>query len=99
MKKPDLSRLKEILDYDPSTGKVYTKKGRQLTPDQDGLVVVFDSKANIRSVKHKLEKVISKDIENWITDHEVIPQDREKQRSELQRLVDAAVKHAQQITS
>jgi len=57
MKKPDLSRLKEILDYDPSTGKVYTKKGRQLTPDQDGLVVVFDSKANTRSVKHKLEKV------------------------------------------
>lgn len=57
MKKRDLSRLKEILDYDPSTGKVYTKKGRQLTPDDDGLVVVFDNQAIVRSVKHKLDKL------------------------------------------
>ena len=55
--KPSLERLKEILKYDPVTGKVCTLKGRALTADQNGLVIVFDNQAKKPSTKYKLERV------------------------------------------
>lgn len=55
--KPSLERLKEILKYDPVTGKVCTLKGRALIADQDGLVTVFDRDAKKPSTKYKLERV------------------------------------------
>lgn len=55
--KPSLERLKEILKYDPVTGKVCTLKGRALIADQNGLVIVFDNEAKKPSTKYKLERV------------------------------------------
>ena len=47
MNKQSLERLKELLEYNPETGKVTIKKSqRTLTADQDGIVVIFDSKAH-----------------------------------------------------
>jgi len=56
-KAPNIKRLKELLDYDPLTGRVTTKKGRLLVPDDDGLVVVFDNLAVKRSVRYKLDRI------------------------------------------
>ena len=52
-----LSRLQEILDYDASTGKVYTKKSRVITPEQDGTVVIFDKNATPKSKRFKLDRL------------------------------------------
>jgi len=48
--------LRELLDYNPSTGAVTTKRKRVLTADHDGLVVVFDGK-NKKSIKMKLDRL------------------------------------------
>ena len=57
MQKPSLERLKELLTYDPSKGGVYTRKGRLLIPDTDGLVTIFDQYAKTKRVKYKLERI------------------------------------------
>ena len=58
MNKQSLERLKELLEYNPETGKVTIKKSqRVLTPDADGIVVIFDSKANPKTRKYKLERI------------------------------------------
>lgn len=57
MQKPSLERLKELLTYDPSKGGVYTRKGRLLFADSDGLVTIFDQYAKIKRVKYKLERI------------------------------------------
>lgn len=49
-------RLRELLDYDPSTGVVKTRKGRVLMPDHDGLVVIFCSETKTK-IKQKLERI------------------------------------------
>ena len=55
MNKQSLERLKELLEYNPETGKVTIKKSqRVLTADQDGIVVIFDSKAKPKTRKYKL---------------------------------------------
>ena len=67
MNKQSLERLKEILEYNPETGKVTIKKSqRVLTADQDGIVVIFDSKAkpktrNRQSMSNRSVKVNIKD--------------------------------------
>lgn len=58
MQKQTLERLKELLEYDSSTGKVLLKKSKRiLAPDQDGLVVIFDRLASPKVRKYKLERV------------------------------------------
>ncbi len=58
MQKQTLERLKELLDYCPSSGKVTIKKNKRvLAPDNDGLVVIFDRQANPRSKKYKLDRL------------------------------------------
>ncbi len=57
MQKPSLDRLKELLVYDQTTGRIYTNRGRLLVADSNGLVTVFDKKAKIRRVKYKLERI------------------------------------------
>lgn len=51
-----ISRIRELLNYDPSTGIVTTKKNRVLLPDNNGQVVVFDS-IDKKSIKSKLDKL------------------------------------------
>ena len=59
MNKKSLERLKEILEYNPTTGKVSMKKsGRILQQDQDGLVIIFDKGSIPHSKKFKLERII-----------------------------------------
>ncbi len=70
--KPSLERLKEILKYDPVTGKVCTLKGRALTADQDGLVTVFDRDAKKPSTKYKLERVA------YFLAHDFFPREDQK---------------------
>ena len=56
MNKQSLERLKELLEYNPETGKVTIKKSqRTLTADQDGIVVIFDSKAKPKTRKYKFQ--------------------------------------------
>lgn len=58
MNKQSLERLKELLEYNPETGKVIIRKSqRVLTPDADGIVVIFDSKAKPKTRKYKLERI------------------------------------------
>jgi len=58
MNKQSLERLKELLEYNPETGKVTIKKSnRILTCDNDGIVVIFDSKAKPKTRKYKLERI------------------------------------------
>jgi len=58
MNKQSLERLKELLEYNPETGKVTIKKSnRVLTCDNDGIVVIFDSKAKPKTRKYKLERI------------------------------------------
>ena len=58
MNKQSLERLKELLEYNPETGKVTIRKSqRVLTPDADGIVVIFDSKAKPKTRKYKLERI------------------------------------------
>ena len=58
MNKQSLERLKELLEYNPETGKVTIKKSqRTLTADPDGIVVIFDSKAKPKTRKYKLERI------------------------------------------
>lgn len=50
-------RLREVLDYDPLSGRILNKKTRRLLqPDHDGLVIIFDS-ATKRSIKMKLDRI------------------------------------------
>ena len=50
-------RLREVLDYDPLSGRILNKKTRRLLqPDPDGLVIIFDS-ATKRSIKMKLDRI------------------------------------------
>ena len=50
-------RLREVLDYDPLSGRILNKKTRRLLqPDHDGLVIIFDSAAK-RSIKMKLDRI------------------------------------------
>lgn len=54
-----ISRLREILSYNPSTGEVKIKKsGRTLIPDDDGLVYVSDSKSIPRVKRYKLDRLV-----------------------------------------
>jgi excisionase family DNA binding protein len=39
-----------------------------------------------------------KDVEEWISNHEITQVDREAQLSELQRLMHKAIKHARKVT-
>lgn len=58
MQKQSLERLKELLEYEPETGKVtIIRNKRVLTPDPDGIVVIFDSKAKPKTRKYKLERI------------------------------------------
>lgn len=58
MQQKTLERLKDLLEYDPSSGKVHLKKSkRALVQDPDGLVVVFDKLATPRVRKYKLERI------------------------------------------
>lgn len=50
------ARLRELLDYDPSTGVITTKRKRVLQPDDDGLVVVF-CPITKKKFKQKLERI------------------------------------------
>ena len=60
MNKQSLERLKELLEYNPETGKVTIKKSqRTLTADQDGIVVIFDSKAKPKTRKYNFQEVLS----------------------------------------
>lgn len=53
-----LTRLRELLRYDPLTGEVQVaKSSRLLTPDHDGLVAIFDSEAKPKLKKYKLDKL------------------------------------------
>ena len=70
--KPSLERLKEILKYDPVTGKVCTLKARALTADQNGLVIVFDNQAKKPSTKYKLERVA------YFLAHDFFPREDQK---------------------
>ena len=70
--KPSLERLKEILKYDPVTGKVCTLKGRALIADQNGLVIVFDNQAKKPSTKYKLERVA------YFLAHDFFPREDQK---------------------
>ena len=50
-------RLRELLDYDPASGRILNKKTKRLLqPDHDGLVIIFDSAAK-RSIKMKLDRI------------------------------------------
>ena len=49
-------QLKNLLDYNPSTGVITTRRKRVLTADHDGLVVIFDSNTK-RSIKMKLDRI------------------------------------------
>lgn len=51
-----VNQLEKLLDYDKETGKVRTKRRRELLPDHDGLVVVFDNSSK-KSYKLKLDKI------------------------------------------
>ena len=58
MQRQSLERLKDLLEYCPETGKVTIKKSKRvLTPDHDGIVVIFDSKAKPKTRKYKLERI------------------------------------------
>lgn len=58
MNKQSLERLKELLEYNPETGKVIIQRSqRVLTQDNDGIVVIFDSKAKPKTRKYKLERI------------------------------------------
>lgn len=52
-----IARLKELLEYEPQTGKVFTKKKRLVTPDHSGFVIIFDKDAASKSKKFKLDKL------------------------------------------
>lgn len=55
---PQYERLKELLEYDASTGKINNRKTKRvIIPDHDGLVIIFDNQADIKSKKYKLEKI------------------------------------------
>lgn len=49
-------QLKNLLDYNPSTGVITTRRKRVLTADHDGLVVIFDGSTK-RSIKMKLDRI------------------------------------------
>ena len=49
-------RLRELLEYDPNTGAIRTKRKRVLQADHDGLVVIFDGSTK-RSYKMKLDRI------------------------------------------
>lgn len=70
--KPSLERLKEILKYDPVTGKVCTLKSRALVADSNGLVIVFDNEAKKPSTKYKLERLA------YFLAHGVFPREDQK---------------------
>jgi len=58
MQKQSLERLKELLEYDALTGKVSIRKNKRvLTPDHDGIVMIFDREAKPKHKKYKLEKI------------------------------------------
>lgn len=58
MNRQSLERLKELLEYNPSTGKVsISKSKRVLTADADGIVVVFDNCSIPKIRKYKLERI------------------------------------------
>lgn len=58
MQQKTLERLKDLLEYDPSSGKVHLKKSkRALVQDHDGIVVIFDKSATPRVRKYKLERI------------------------------------------
>lgn len=53
-----LDRLREILEYCPSSGKINNRKTKRvLAADSDGLVIIFDRKAKVKSTKYKLERI------------------------------------------
>lgn len=43
-----LDRIKEIVSYDPVTGHLKSRLGRVLSPDDDGYILINDSKAKKR---------------------------------------------------
>ena len=58
MQNQSLERLRELLEYDALTGKVTNRKTKRvLTCDEDGLVIIFDRKAKVKSTKYKLERI------------------------------------------
>ena len=53
-----MQRLNELLTYNPKNGEVRVRKSNKLLQaDHDGLVYVFDSQSQPKSVKYKLDKL------------------------------------------
>lgn len=58
MQKHTHERLKDLLGYDSTSGKVFLKKSQRiLQADQDGIVVIFDKLATPKIRKYKLERI------------------------------------------
>jgi hypothetical protein len=54
----ELERLKQLLKYDPLSGSVYlVKNNRQLLPDQEGGVVIFDKLSDRKINRLKLDRI------------------------------------------